>query len=69
MGTTALAGPKGFNQYWRNCGISVPLFMGITGVNEHVEPIFNAVLLSAVVLRPPLDGYSTNMLLMSVASG
>jgi len=33
----------------------VPLFMGITGVNEHIEPVFNAVLSNAVVmLRSPL---------------
>jgi hypothetical protein len=24
--------------------------MGITGVNEHIEPVFNAVLSSAVVM-------------------
>ncbi len=29
----------------------MPLFMGITGVNEHVEPVFNAVLPSAVVMQ------------------
>jgi len=35
---------------WRDSGVSVPLFMGITGVNEHVEPVFNAVLPSAVII-------------------
>jgi len=28
----------------------VPLFMGITGVNEHIELVFNAVLSNAVVM-------------------
>ncbi|EPJ44196.1 MAG: hypothetical protein OFPII_36430 [Osedax symbiont Rs1] len=27
------------------------LFMGITGVNEHIEPVFNAVLPSAVIMQ------------------
>ncbi|EPJ47315.1 MAG: hypothetical protein OFPII_05070 [Osedax symbiont Rs1] len=31
-------------------GVSVPFFMGITGVNKHVEPVFNAVLPSAVIM-------------------
>ncbi len=35
----------------RDSGVSVPLFMGITGVNEHIEPVFNAVLPSAVVMQ------------------
>ncbi len=34
----------------RDSGVSVPLFMGITGVNEHIEPVFNAVLPSAVII-------------------
>jgi len=34
----------------RNSGVSVPLFMGITGVNEHIELVFNAVLSNAVVM-------------------
>ncbi|EPJ46647.1 MAG: hypothetical protein OFPII_19050 [Osedax symbiont Rs1] len=29
----------------------MPFFMGITSVNEHVEPVFNAVLPSAVVMQ------------------
>ncbi len=33
----------------------MPLFMGITGVNEHVEPVFDAVLPSAVVMQRSLD--------------
>ncbi len=28
-----------------------PSFMGITGVNEHIEPVFKAVLPSAVVMQ------------------
>ncbi len=32
----------------------MPLFMGITGVNEHIEPVFNAVLPSAVVMQVSL---------------
>ncbi len=31
-------------------GVSVPFFMGITGVNEHTEPVFNAVLPNAVII-------------------
>jgi|GEM_PF-7131284 len=54
---TALAGPKGFNKNQRNSGVSVPLLLGITGVNEHIESIFDDVLLSAVVLRQPLYGH------------
>jgi len=34
----------------RDSGVSVPLFMGITGVNEHFEPVFNAVSPSAVIM-------------------
>ncbi|EPJ47731.1 MAG: hypothetical protein OFPII_11430 [Osedax symbiont Rs1] len=34
----------------RDSGVSVPSFMGITGVNEHVELVFNAVLSSAVII-------------------
>ena len=29
----------------RYSGVSVPLFMGITGVNEHIKPFFDSVLL------------------------
>ncbi|EPJ48405.1 MAG: hypothetical protein OFPII_06120 [Osedax symbiont Rs1] len=32
----------------------MPFFMGITGVNEHIEPVFNAVLPSAVVMQRSL---------------
>ncbi len=35
---------------WRDSGVSVPLTLGITGVNEHIEPVFNAVLPSAVIM-------------------
>ncbi|EPJ49488.1 MAG: hypothetical protein OFPII_00400 [Osedax symbiont Rs1] len=28
----------------------MPFFMGITGVNQHVEPLFNAVLPRAVIM-------------------
>jgi len=31
-------------------GVSVPLLLGITGVNEHIELVFNAVLSNAVVM-------------------
>jgi len=34
----------------RNSGVSVPLLLGITGVNEHIELVFNAVLSNAVVM-------------------
>ncbi len=35
----------------RDSGVSVPLFMGITGASEHIEPVFNAVFPSAVVMQ------------------
>ncbi|EPJ43361.1 MAG: hypothetical protein OFPII_42080 [Osedax symbiont Rs1] len=31
---------------WVQC----PFFIGITGINEHIEPAFNAVLPSAVII-------------------
>ncbi|EPJ44535.1 MAG: hypothetical protein OFPII_34080 [Osedax symbiont Rs1] len=31
-------------------GTVCPSLMGITGVNEHIEPVFNAVLPSAVII-------------------
>ena len=34
----------------RNSGVNVPLIMGITGVNEHIESVFNAALSNAVVV-------------------
>jgi hypothetical protein len=38
----------------------MPLFMGITGANEHFESVLNAELSSAVVFRyPPRDGVFT----------
>jgi len=51
-------------QNWRDSGVSVPppfgykapLFKGITGVNEHIEPVFNAALPSAVVMQRSLKG-------------
>jgi len=39
----------------RNSGVSVPLFTGITGVNEHIELVFNAVLSNAVVMLRSRD--------------
>ncbi len=32
----------------RDSGVSVPFILGVTDVNEHVEPVFNAVLPSAL---------------------
>jgi len=31
-------------------GYSVPFFMGVTGVTEHIESVFNAVLPSTVII-------------------
>jgi len=50
------------NKNKRNSGVSVPLFTGITGVNEHIELVFNAVLSNAVVmLRSPDSIQSTTV--------
>ncbi|EPJ46475.1 MAG: hypothetical protein OFPII_20180 [Osedax symbiont Rs1] len=34
----------------RDKAVSVPFFMGIIGVSKHIEPVFNAVLPSAVII-------------------